>query len=190
MTDFDAFFRGSAGIGAESDADGAPGRRNGWADGDYVPLWDHLTAASDAGEDALRFPVYIEGPYQISELADPEFEPEGTFVLVHAEAGVCGFYMDGQCWVDPEHRGRGLGARLVLAAAEFHGGRPFDAPFGLGFSPAGYAAHVAAHRLAVLEAHESGLPVPGDVLRPVLDATGSGIEVPCKQEACDDDPSP
>jgi hypothetical protein len=131
---------------------------DGRADEDYDWLWD--CAADPRG---LRPPVWVGDGYQVRELID--VEPEGTFALLAPGGQPCGFYMDGQAWIDPEHRGKGLSSRLILAAAEFHGGSPIvDAPCGLGFSSAGLAAHRAAHALAVREAHAAGKPVPGDVL--------------------------
>jgi GNAT superfamily N-acetyltransferase len=76
----------------------------------------------------------------------------------------CGFYMGSGLWIDPEHRGKGLSSRLILAAAAFHGGSPTKNTEGLGVSAAGYGARRKAHSLAVHEAVEAGLPVPERVL--------------------------
>jgi GNAT superfamily N-acetyltransferase len=126
---------------------------DGRDDEDYDVIWSF---ASDLKN--LRFPVWISGSYQIQEI--DEFEPEGTFVLKYKDQAV-GFYMDGQCWVDEDHRGKGLSIQLILAAADYCGGSPIrNADFGIGYSDAGYAAHKAAWLYAVNEAIASRKPVP------------------------------
>jgi hypothetical protein len=130
---------------------------NGRRDDDYDCLWE---CAGDP--ESLRPAVWSNGMYSIHELID--FEPEGTFTLVHQSTGPVGFYMDAQCWIDPPHRGQKLSTQLILAAANFHGGSPVqNADLGLGYSPAGYAAHRAAYRHAVQDALAKGLPVPKSI---------------------------
>lgn len=149
---------------------------DGRRDEDYTPIWS-IAGLRDRDDDdpdeppapdaviladdcALRWPVWTGDGYAVREIKD--FEPEGTFVLVAPDRSLCGFYMDAQVWVDPAHRGKGLSSRLILAAADFHGGSPTRNTMGLGFSEAGYRAHLAAHRLAVAEARAEGKPVPQD----------------------------
>lgn len=78
--------------------------------------------------------------------------------------GLAGFYAGSYLWIDPAHRGRGLAAPLILAAARHRGGTVL--PPGVvvqGYTPAGLAAHRSAHRRAVAAALARGLPVPAAV---------------------------
>lgn len=100
--------------------------------------------------------------YRICAVPDPDWTPE-TLVLVSPLEGACGFYSGGLLWVDAAHRGRGLGAELVLAMTDALEASPTAYHGGLGFSPSGMAAHQGAWRLAVRRAVEQGLPVPGAV---------------------------
>lgn len=77
-----------------------------------------------------------------------EFEP--TCVVLRREGQTVGFYMGGQSWVDPEHRGLGCGAAMVLSAVALAGELP-DVQ-NIGFSNAGYGLHQSALRL--LQEHE------------------------------------
>lgn len=122
---------------------------DGREDETYEVVWEWAESP-----ELRRFPVWFGDGYSICELDD--FHPEGTFILVSPDGQAVGFYMDAQCWIDPEHQGKGLSTPLILAAAEFHGGSPTRNEEGLGFSPAGYAAHIAAHRSAVKAAFEKG----------------------------------
>jgi len=119
---------------------------DGRADSDYELLWEF------AAERRLRFPVWFDEEYSVAELED--YEPEGTFILLHEIEGPVGFYTDAQCWIDPPHRGRGLSDALILAAADFNGGSPVATASRsrgpIGFSPAGYAAHLAAYRATIM----------------------------------------
>ena len=65
----------------------------------------------------------------------------------HRSGRVLGFNTDGQTYVDPALRGNGYGAAMVIALAVEKRGIPFATP-AMGYSAAGYAAHVAAHRSA------------------------------------------
>ena len=55
---------------------------------------------------------------------------------------VVGFYLDGQAWVEPAHRGNGLGTAMVLSFMALHGKPPSTR--GIGFSEEGYAIHLKA----------------------------------------------
>ncbi len=124
-------------------------------DGNGEIIW----AAAGTGVDPVRAP----GGYVIRRL--PDFEPPNTFVLFAPDGGPCGWYSDAMCWVDLEHRRRGLSTALILASAAFLEGRPIRPCAGaIGFSEAGYAAHAAAHRVAVTMALEAGLVVPAEVM--------------------------
>ena len=131
---------------------------HGRHDMEYEVLWD---VASDPGN--LRLPALVSADgFSVCEV--DEFDPEGTFVLLSPASEPCGFYMDGQCWVDPECRGLGLSTLLISAAANWHGGSPTNNRCGLGFSPAGIAAHRAAHRKLVTDAFTAGQSIPEAVL--------------------------
>jgi len=75
-----------------------------------------------------------------------DWEPPATLGLFDPEGAPRGFYMGGQLWVDEDVRGCGRSALLIGASADLLGGQPTQNPSGLGFSPAGHAAHLAAWR--------------------------------------------
>ena len=102
--------------------------------------------------------------YEIRAVPDPDWEPE-TVVLLDPEGEPCGFYSGGQVWVDEEHRGRGLGAEMILAMADALGTSPTKYHGGLGYSQAGYQAHREAWRRATERAHAAGLEVSPYMLR-------------------------
>lgn len=86
-----------------------------------------------------------------------------TVLLFHKENTVVGLYRDMMAWIDPEHRGKGLGTTMIVEFAEHFGENAFsseenDAADGLGFTSAGYAVHQAAREIAMerLEASASG----------------------------------
>ena len=126
--------------------------------------------------DQFLGPIIISDVFRIDGRQDDDYEwlwtcadisdtePESAFVLFDPKDDACGFYTDGQCWIDPEHRGKGLSIPLILAAVEYLGGSPTNNSQGLGFSRAGAAAHKAAHRHAVKAALKAGLAVPANVL--------------------------
>jgi GNAT superfamily N-acetyltransferase len=94
--------------------------------------------------------IWSDGEYSISDAPDTD---EPTVILFHGGAAV-GFYGDLQCWVDEEHRGRGLGARMIVAFADRNGPDAFRqlrrrAGCAMGFSAAGYAAHAKAKEMAL-----------------------------------------
>lgn len=85
------------------------------------------------------------------------WEPEGTVGLVDCQGVPRGVYTGGCAWIDPAFRGNGHAVDLILTAADLVGGNPARNEKGLGFTVAGHAAHVAAHRKAVAYAIEQGL---------------------------------
>lgn len=134
---------------------------DGRRDEDYSVLWDFAQDPASLGS-----PVWTsdDGAYSVCECL--EYEPVGTFILLEACGAPCGFYTDGQCWVDEDHRGKGLSRSMILASARYRGGPPIrDSEHGIGYSPAGLAAHVSAWRHAIEQAVADGLPVPPTVLR-------------------------
>jgi len=128
---------------------------NGRTDEEYEWIWNA--------------PIY-EKPFWRSpsgyeiRTVDPDFEPP-TVVLLAPDGSRCGFYSGGQLWVDPEHRGQGLGAELVLALTEALGYSITAVNEGLGLSPEGYRAHFKAWRFAVERAKEQGLIPESSVQR-------------------------
>lgn len=76
----------------------------------------------------------------------PDWEPPGTMGLLDPGGAPRGFYTGGQLWVDEDARGFGRSALLIGAAADLLGGPPAQNTEGMGFSPAGHAAHLSAWR--------------------------------------------
>jgi hypothetical protein len=74
-----------------------------------------------------------------------DWEPPATLGLFDPDGTCQGFYMSGQAWIDEEARGAGRSALMINAAADLMGGSPTQNHGGLGFSEAGYAAHLRAH---------------------------------------------
>lgn len=105
---------------------------DGRSDDEYGHIfeWEDLTDA-----------IWIDGAYAIRGCVD--FEPD-CVVLQH-DGETVGFYMGGQTWVDPEHRGQGFGAKMVVSCIAMSGRLP-DVR-NIGFSAAGFAAHEQALRL-------------------------------------------
>jgi ribosomal protein S18 acetylase RimI-like enzyme len=86
-----------------------------------------------------------------------------TVLLFHKNTTVVGLYRDMMAWIDPDHRGKGLGTAMVVEFAEHFGENAFssdenDPADGLGFTSAGFAIHQAAREIAMerLEASTSG----------------------------------
>jgi hypothetical protein len=93
----------------------------------------------------------------------PDWEPTATMGLLDPDGAARGFYMGGQLWVDEVARGAGRSALLIGAAADLLGGTPTQNVSGLGFSPAGHAAHFSAWRRIREAAVENGyLDLEGD----------------------------
>lgn len=88
------------------------------------------------------------------------WEPHPTLGLISPEGKPEGFYMGGQLWINEDARGRGLSALMIEAAADMMGGYPIADHSGMGFSEAGYAAHLSA--LGALQKAEALRIRPGD----------------------------
>ena len=102
--------------------------------------------------------------YAIHLASDPDWEPE-TLLLLDPVGLPCGFYSGGESWIDPPHRGRGLGVEMVLAMTTAMGRGPIDIyQDGMGFSPAGLGMHRKAWCVAVARAVEDGHEVAPSIL--------------------------
>lgn len=112
--------------------------------GDYDHVWEWTDVTA---------PVWEEGDYTIVGLVD--FEP-GCVVLRHGGNPV-GFYLEGQAWIDPGHRGKGFGPKMVLAAIA--AGQRLPDIRDIGFTEAGFRTHVAAVHL-IQEMHPSSVVNP------------------------------
>lgn len=77
-----------------------------------------------------------------------DWEPQATLGLFDPTGTYKGFYMSGQVWVEPDARGAARSSLMIIAAADMLGGSPSQNWEGMGFSPAGYAAHEKAYRIA------------------------------------------
>ncbi|OAH19115.1 hypothetical protein AX289_30130 [Methylorubrum populi] len=111
-------------------------------------------------------PAWIsgDGRHAVHLVSDDDWDPP-TSVLVETEGGTCvGFYAGGELWIDEDRRGLGLSTPLILCLVDRLGKSAYDNRSGLGFSPAGYAAHAAAHRTAVEQAVAAGMRVPRRVM--------------------------
>lgn len=112
-------------------------------------------------------PLPVPG-YEIAAI-DPG-QPFGVVAVFETATGRCvGGCLGATIHVDPAHRGRGLGAEILIYAFERGIKHPSDGAF---FSPEGYANRSAAHRRAVARALASGLEVPREVLRDYPDLVG------------------
>ncbi len=127
-------------------------------DGRHADNRIHFEA--DPADEALW--TSADGRYAVHRVADEDWRPAHTVLLVRAGRGTVGFYAGGMVWIDPSERGRGLAAPLVLAGSVAASAVPYERAL-LGFTSAGVAAHRAAHRLAVAAALDAGLPVPDEV---------------------------
>lgn len=109
-----------------------------------TPLWtsaDTRHAVFPIDDPAFRVPP-------TARPTDPDFTAPDPVVL-RCNGRTVGFYFAGMAWIDPEHRGRGLSTMMILAACVAAGGPVYDTAATMGFTPAGHAAHKAAHREAV-----------------------------------------
>lgn len=96
---------------------------------DHVFEWDDLT------------PVIWTDPDHIYEIRGcVEFDP--ACVVLRRDGLTVGFYMGGQAWIDPDHRGKGLGAAMIVSTIAMT--RELPPVQDIGFSGAGYQAHMAA----------------------------------------------
>jgi len=115
-------------------------------DGDYGHIfeWTDFTA-----------PIWEQDEYQIVGLQD--FEPSAVGLL--KDNKVVGFYLDGQAWIDLEHRGKGLGPAMVVSFVSMTGNLPHVED--IGFSDEGYRIHLKAIELIRQFAGENVFsPVP------------------------------
>jgi hypothetical protein len=111
----------------------------------------------------------------VEHLTDHAVEPGGDYRIARLKNGrdvvllfddgsgdlePVGQYTGDSLNIVPAHRGLGLSAPLILAAAEARGGTPEAREY----TPPGHAAHRAAHRFVVAWAVEQGLEVPDEVL--------------------------
>jgi GNAT superfamily N-acetyltransferase len=72
---------------------------------------------------------------------------ESGVLLLSPDGAIVGCYAGCDLAVDPVHRGKGLGAELVAEFFLRHGGIPVTDHDKPSYSPAGYGAHCAGHRL-------------------------------------------
>lgn len=111
----------------------------------FATIWDDalreepdaLTPAPGTG----RTPALADARYRFLGV------PAGVLLLDGADNPVGG-YLGCDLAIEPAHRGRGLGAEIVLEYAMRHGRIPVWTHGIAAYSPAGEAAHRAAHRLA------------------------------------------
>jgi GNAT superfamily N-acetyltransferase len=121
-------------------------------DGTYEHIWDAEFGSKPIWRSADGLGIH------------PLIDWEPPTVVLVSDGQICGFDMGGQLWLDPEFRGKGLGAELVLALAEFARKCPADLDGLLGYSDAGMAAHEKAWKLAIERAVADGRNVPRKVL--------------------------
>lgn len=127
--------------------------------------YDHLWEALEA--EGAEMPDLARSPDGWTARWLPDWEPKATMGLLDPVGAPRGFYMGGQLWLDPEARGAGRSALLIGAAADLLGGPPTQNTDGIGFSPAGHAAHLSAWRRIREAAAENGyLDIEGDDLSP------------------------
>ncbi len=138
------------------------------------------TFAIDGREE--EYDLYFDAPYDLTPawtsadglhavhlVTDEDWNPP-TAVLLDLRSEECvGFYAGGELWIEPEHRGRGLSTALILCLVDHLGQAAYDNGKGMGFSAAGYAAHAAAHRKAVIWALDAGIRVPKGIAASVED---------------------
>lgn len=101
--------------------------------------------------DAVGEPLSIPAP----GYAVVESNGMRPLVLLLHQGEAVGYYVDMSAWIDPDHRGKGLGVEMILAAASCFGRSAFidrdvrDPRNGVGFSAAGYVIHEKARRRAL-----------------------------------------
>ena len=85
-------------------------------------------------------------------------------IITHLASGdVVGGCTNMDFFIDPQHRGKGLGAVALLRALDEGVKSPLNS--GHALSPNGKRARTSAHRLAVTRALEEGIEVPENVLK-------------------------
>ena len=115
-----------------------------------APLW-----TSDGGDVCIR-----PTPKDWADSVDYGY----LYLIDTTSHHIVGYYIDAQCWVHDDYRGRGYGTRLTVEANKRRGYSTVAPIGGLGFTEAGLAIHRAAHRVLVEEALEAGKTVPERVL--------------------------
>lgn len=119
-------------------------------DENFDHLWEEMR---DSGEE---LPVLARDPAGWEARWLKDWEPHPTIGLFSPDGGVGGFYMRGLLWIDEDLRGNGLSSLMINAAADLVGGCPLRNTDGIGFSPAGEAAHLSALRKITEWATEQG----------------------------------
>lgn len=114
--------------------------------------------------------------YSIQFSPGPGFSDDprdGCIILTHLASGeVVGGCSSMDFYIDPQHRGKGLGGITLLTA--FDEGIKKTVGTGHMLSPDGKRAHMSAHRLAVKRALEEGLEVvPDEVLKDYPDLSAA-----------------
>ena len=114
-------------------------------DEEYEPFFE--VDAEDGDEIEI-----IEAPDGYTFQSLDTWESPGV-VLRDATGDVIGFYYEFSSWVEPEHRGQGLGALMILAYAEHYKDHAWEIErekydCGTAFSPGGFAIHSQAMRMA------------------------------------------
>lgn len=128
-------------------------------DENHDPIWN---VTDDHGLITLATPA---PGLRIALLDDPDYEPVPPIYLL-ADAKPVGFYLRPECWIDPEFRGRGLSAALIVESVLLDPRFPLGDSMGCGFSEAGAAAHTAAFRILqaraqrILAAPAADAPTP------------------------------
>lgn len=102
-----------------------------------------------------------EDGYEIRAVLD--YEPE-SMSLISPTGDRCGFIMKEHLWIDPDHRGRGLGAELVLALSDSIQDSPTADVSAIGFAPEGHYAFFKAWKMAVRRAHARGEMIAQSIL--------------------------
>lgn len=109
---------------------------------EYEHLWETLNLTG------VNLPVLARDAGGWEARWIPDWEPLATMGFFSPDGLSRGFYMGGQLWIDEAARGAGRSALMINAAADILGGCPAQNSEGMGFSPAGVAAHRSAWRLA------------------------------------------
>ena len=117
---------------------------------DFRNLFDAL---ENGGAD---LPVMARAPDGTEVRWLNDWEPEATMGLFDPDGNACGFYMNGQLWIDEEARSHGRSALMIIAAADLLGGPPVQNKDGTGYSLAGYNAHKSAYWKMMETARENG----------------------------------
>ena len=119
--------------------------------------YEHLFDALD--HDGKDLPVLARDEANWTVRWLNTWEPEATMGLFDSTGQACGFYTSGELWIDEPARGAGRSVMMILAAADLMGASPVQNEKGLGYSPAGYAAHMAACRMATEQGFARGFAI-------------------------------